>query len=138
MRKFVPLTFPPLSIDRYSFMRVSELGHPGDDENVEALKQQQMHSNPFFRLRVHHSTTVLLRSTYYTNSTFILMCRFTNSVQNILPFHSSYGNSTYISLMKYYMYTISTSIIFIAYYVHNVCSLYEFYKFPYLYYCLCI
>ena len=32
------LTFPPLSIVRYSFMQLSELGHRGENENAQTLK----------------------------------------------------------------------------------------------------
>ena len=72
MRKDFPLTFPPLSIDRYTFIQLSEQGHRGEDENTKALTQQQTGFEPkVFRLRVQRSTTVLLHSTYYTNSTFI-------------------------------------------------------------------
>ena len=33
--------FPPLSMDRYLFVHLSELGHSGENENVHASKQLQ-------------------------------------------------------------------------------------------------
>ena len=40
-------TFPPLSIARYSFIHLSELGHYGENENAKSSKRQQREdSNP--------------------------------------------------------------------------------------------
>ena len=39
------LTFPPLSITRYSSIQLSELGHCGENENAQASKQQRRDSN---------------------------------------------------------------------------------------------
>ncbi len=41
MRKDYSLTFPPLSIARYSFIQLTELGRRGENENAQTLKQQQ-------------------------------------------------------------------------------------------------
>ena len=41
------LTFPPLSISRYSFIQLSELGHRGENENAQTSKRYQREdSNP--------------------------------------------------------------------------------------------
>ena len=56
------LTFPPLSINRYSFIQMSELGRRAENKTSEALKQQQQRGiEPrLSRLRVLHSTAELL------------------------------------------------------------------------------
>ena len=38
MHEDYSLTFPPLFIDRYSFIQLSELGHCGENENAKTLK----------------------------------------------------------------------------------------------------
>ena len=40
-RKDYSLTFPPLSVARYSFIQLSVLRHHGENENAKASKQQQ-------------------------------------------------------------------------------------------------
>ena len=46
-REYYSLTFPPLSIARYSFIQPSELGRHGENENTQASKRQQREdSNP--------------------------------------------------------------------------------------------
>ena len=41
MREDYSLTFTPLSIARYSFIQLSELGHRGENEKAQTLKWQQ-------------------------------------------------------------------------------------------------
>ena len=67
-----PLTFPPLSKARCSFIQLSELGRCGENENAKALKQQQRGVEPgLSRLRVRHSTAELPSSTkHFTPSQF--------------------------------------------------------------------
>ena len=51
------LTFPTLSIARYSFIQLSELRHRGVNSNADASKWYQR-GTP--RLRGHHSTATML------------------------------------------------------------------------------
>ena len=37
--RYYLLTFAPPSIDRYSFIQLSELGHHGENENTQTLKR---------------------------------------------------------------------------------------------------
>ena len=54
-------------LPRYSFIQLSELGHNGENENAQSSKRQQSGFEPgLSRLRVRHSTTVLMRSTEVT------------------------------------------------------------------------
>ena len=64
LRKDYLQTFPPLSIAIYSFMYMSELGHRGENENVQTLKQQQRgFETKLSQLRVQYYTAELLHST---------------------------------------------------------------------------
>ena len=57
LRTDISNTFPSLSIARYSFIQLSELGHLGEKENVQSLKQQQRGFEPrLSRLRVRVPT----------------------------------------------------------------------------------
>ena len=64
LRKDYLQTFPPLYIAIYSFMYMSELGHRGENENAQTLKQQQRgFETKLSQLRVQYSTAELLHST---------------------------------------------------------------------------
>ena len=57
------LTFPPLSIARYSFIQLSRLRRREVKENAQTSKRYQRGFEPgLSRLRVRHSTTELPRS----------------------------------------------------------------------------
>ena len=54
------LTFPPLSIARYSFIQMSQQLVNGENENAQSSKRYQRGFEPgLTRLRVRHSTTEL-------------------------------------------------------------------------------
>ena len=56
LRKDFSLTFPALTIARYSFKQLSELGRRGENENGQASKQQQSgFEHRLSRLRVRRS-----------------------------------------------------------------------------------
>ena len=56
------LTCPPLSIARYSFIQLSQLGRREEKENAQTSKRYQRGFEPgLCRLRVRHSTTELPR-----------------------------------------------------------------------------
>ena len=64
LRKDYLQTFTPLYIATYSFMYMSELGHRGENENAQTLKQQQRgFETKLSQLRVQYSTAELLHST---------------------------------------------------------------------------
>ena len=65
-RRLVTHIFPPLSIARFSFIQLSELGHRGENENSEASKQRQQRGfEPMIpQFRVWHSTAELPPSIY--------------------------------------------------------------------------
>ena len=53
-------TFPPLSIARYSFIQLSQLGYGGDNENAQSSKWQQRVFEPeLSRFRARNSTAPL-------------------------------------------------------------------------------
>ena len=63
LRNDYSLTFPPLSIARYSFTR---LRHREENKNAQTLKRYQREFEPrLSRLRVRHSTTELPRHKIY-------------------------------------------------------------------------
>ena len=64
LRKDYSLTFPPLSIARYSFIQLSRLRRREVKENAQTSKRYQRGFEPgISRLRVRHSTTEPPRST---------------------------------------------------------------------------
>ena len=64
LHKYYSLTFPPLSVARYSFIQLSKLRHHGENENAQAWKQQQRGFEPGHpRLRDRWSIAELPRST---------------------------------------------------------------------------
>ena len=78
--KYYSLTFPLLSIARYSFIQLNELGHCGEIENAQASKRWQKGFEPgISRLRVRHSTAELSRSTITPQ-----FCRHTSSKCSII------------------------------------------------------
>ena len=59
------LTFPPLSIARYSFIQLSRLRRREENENAQLRNGSKMGFEPgLSRLRVRHSTTELQLSTF--------------------------------------------------------------------------
>ena len=63
LRNDYSLTFPPLSIARYSFIQLSRLRRREVKENAQTSKRYQRGFEPgFSRLRVRHSTTEPPRS----------------------------------------------------------------------------
>ena len=70
------LTFPPLSIARYSFIQLSRLRRREVKENAQTSKRYQRGFEPgFSRLRVRHSTTEPPRSTKnYTPKNEVSQC----------------------------------------------------------------
>ena len=65
LRNDYSLTFPPLSIARYSFIQLSRLRRREVKENAQTSKRYQRGFEPgLSRLRVRHSTTEPPRSTY--------------------------------------------------------------------------
>ena len=63
LRNDYSLTFPPLSIARYSFIQLSRLRRREVKENAQTSKRYQRGFEPgLSRLRVRHSTTELPRS----------------------------------------------------------------------------
>ena len=66
LRNDYSLTFPPLSIVRYSFIQLSRLRRREVKENAQTSKRYQRGFEPgLSRLRVRHSTTEPPRSTCY-------------------------------------------------------------------------
>ena len=66
LRNDYSLTFPPLSIARYSFIQLSRLRHREMKENAQTSKRYQRGFEPgLSRLRVRHSTAELPCSTLY-------------------------------------------------------------------------
>ena len=64
LRNDYSLTFPPLSIARYSFIQLSRLRRREVKENAQTSKRYQRGFEPgLSRLRVRHSTTEPPRST---------------------------------------------------------------------------
>ena len=67
LRNNYSLTFPPLSIARYSFIQLSRLRRREVKENAQTSKRYQRGFEPgLSRLRVRHSTTEPPRSTWCT------------------------------------------------------------------------
>ena len=65
LRNDYTLTFPPLSIARYSFIQLSRLRRREVKENAQTSKRYQRGFEPgLSRLRVRHSTTEPPRSTF--------------------------------------------------------------------------
>ena len=68
-RQTKSLTFPPLSIARYSFIQLSQQGRREENENAQSSKRYQRGFEPgLTRLRVRRSTTELPRSTLWHRS----------------------------------------------------------------------
>ena len=68
LRNDYSLTFPPLSIARYSFIQLSRLRRHEVKENAQTSKRYQRGFEPgLSRLRVRHSTTEPPRSTLCTS-----------------------------------------------------------------------
>ena len=68
LRNDYSLTFPPLSIARYSFIQLSRLRRREVKENAQTSKRYQRGFEPgLSRLRVRHSTTEPPRSTLCTS-----------------------------------------------------------------------
>ena len=68
---YFSLTFPPLSRTKYSFVQLSQLGHRGDNENVQASKWQQRGFEPGlsrFFLRVPSRTTHMSRALFSSHA----------------------------------------------------------------------
>ena len=64
MRNDYSLTRPPLSITRYSFIQLSQLGRREEKENAQTSKRYQRGFEPgLSRMRDRHSTTELQRMT---------------------------------------------------------------------------
>ena len=69
LRNDYSLTFPPLSIARYSFIQLSRLRRREVKENAQTSKRYQRGFEPgFSRLRVRHSTTEPPRSVVELNT----------------------------------------------------------------------
>ena len=72
LRNDYSLTFPPLSIARYSFIQLSRLRRREVKENAQTSKRYQRGFEPgLSRLRVRHSTPEPPRSTSHSDSWII-------------------------------------------------------------------
>ena len=80
------LTFPPLSIARYSFIQLSRLRRREVNENAQTSKRKQRGFEPgLSRLRVRHSTIELRRSTKCGISINCVDCK-----SELTQFHSEF------------------------------------------------
>ena len=101
LRNDYSLTFPPLSIARYSFIQLSRLRRREVKENAQTSKRYQRGFEPgLSRLRVRHSTTEPPRSTNDVSGQpfrfFVYMCNVTRLSWLLFSLYSrsttSYGS----------------------------------------------